>query len=80
TAFVGGCNTTHQFSGVSNQSKALYAQGTLDLGALSPALDRLRLTGGYRMTWDRVSGFATQWQASPTNVAQLICGATNAPT
>lgn len=80
TAFVGGCNTTHQFSGVSNQSKALYAQGTLDLGALSPALDRLRLTGGYRMTWDRVSGFATQWQANPTNVAQLICGATNAPT
>jgi len=37
-------------------SKALYAQATLDFGALSPALDRLRFTAGYRYTWDSVSG------------------------
>lgn len=45
-------------SGISSHSssKALYAQGTLDLGALTPALDRLRLTAGYRYTWDNVGG------------------------
>jgi iron complex outermembrane receptor protein len=41
---------------VTNESKALFAQATLDLGALSPALDRLRLTGGYRYTWDKIDG------------------------
>ncbi len=35
------------------KSKALYAQGTLDFGAVSEALSNLRLTAGYRYTWDR---------------------------
>ena len=41
---------------VTNESKALFAQATLDFGAFSPALDRLRLTAGYRYTWDRIDG------------------------
>ncbi|WP_240334315.1 TonB-dependent receptor [Sphingobium estronivorans] len=43
--------------GVTNESKALFAQATLDFGAFVPALDRLRLTAGYRYTWDRIDGF-----------------------
>ncbi|MDD3798830.1 MAG: TonB-dependent receptor [Novosphingobium sp.] len=39
-----------------SESKALYAQATLDFGALTPALDSLRLTAGYRYTWDKVGG------------------------
>ena len=46
---------------VTNESKALYAQATLDFGAFSPALDRLRLTGGYRYTWDTVVGTNASW-------------------
>ena len=34
-------------------SEALYAQGTLDFGLFSDALKSLRLTAGYRYTWDR---------------------------
>jgi iron complex outermembrane receptor protein len=44
-----------------NESKALFAQATLDLGALTPALDRVRLTGGYRYTWDRIDGSAINY-------------------
>jgi iron complex outermembrane receptor protein len=43
-------------SSVEQVSKALYAQGTLDLGVASPALDGVRLTGGYRETWDETTG------------------------
>ncbi|WP_353227311.1 TonB-dependent receptor plug domain-containing protein [Novosphingobium sp.] len=55
---------TSQFA-VSNKSKALYGQFTLDLGALAPALSRLRLTGGYRYTWDTVSGSAASYSYAP---------------
>jgi len=73
--YTGTCSSSTQRSYVSNQSKALYAQASLDLGALSPALDKLHLTGGYRMTWDKITGFATQWQTSTTNPAtQVVCG------
>lgn len=48
-------------SGVSNKSKALYAHATLDLGALTPSLENLRFTGGYRYTWDTIKGFASSW-------------------
>ncbi|MDD3799621.1 MAG: TonB-dependent receptor, partial [Novosphingobium sp.] len=34
-------------------SKALYAQFTADLGMLTPALDNLKFTAGYRYTWDK---------------------------
>ena len=50
---------------ITNNSKALYAQATLDLGLLAPALHNLKLTGGYRYTWDRVSGSANLYQAFP---------------
>ena len=33
--------------------KAVYTQETLDLGWLVPFIDGLRLTGGYRYTWDK---------------------------
>jgi iron complex outermembrane receptor protein len=46
---------------MTNESKALFAQATLDLGALTPALDRVRLTGGYRYTWDKIDGFAVNY-------------------
>lgn len=44
-----------------NESKALFAQASLDFGALSPALDRLRLTLGYRYTWDKIDGRTTSY-------------------
>jgi iron complex outermembrane receptor protein len=34
----------------------LFAQASLDLGVLAPALDKIRLTGGYRYTWDTIKG------------------------
>jgi len=60
-AFTGFTQGTDGRSGVSNRSKALYAQATLDLGALTPSLDKLRLTGGYRYTWDTIHGFSSSW-------------------
>lgn len=36
----------------SGTSKALYGQFTADLGMITPALDQLKLTVGYRYTWD----------------------------
>ncbi|WP_097092311.1 TonB-dependent receptor [Novosphingobium sp. Chol11] len=46
-----------QGQGEAGTSKALYAQSTLNLGAFTPALDGLRLTAGYRYTWDRKQAF-----------------------
>lgn len=51
------CPGSRSESGVTNRSKALYAQGTFDFGAFSPSLDSLRFTAGYRYTWDTVKGF-----------------------
>lgn len=48
---------------ITNTSKALYAQTTLDLGLVSPALQNLKVTGGYRYTWDKVSGSANLYQS-----------------
>ena len=50
---------------ITNESKALYAQGTVDFGAFTPALDRLRLTAGYRYTWDTVTGTNASWAYFP---------------
>ncbi|WP_051908432.1 TonB-dependent receptor [Sphingobium herbicidovorans] len=55
-AFTGLCAPQETRNGVSNKSKALYAQATLDLGAFSPALENIRLTAGYRYTWDTIEG------------------------
>ncbi len=67
---------------VTNESKALFAQATLDFGALSPALDRLRLTAGYRYTWDKIDGATVVYSPAlyggvgPDNVLCSFNGAT----
>ncbi|HQS94951.1 MAG: TonB-dependent receptor [Novosphingobium sp. 17-62-19] len=62
---LAGCGIGQSEIGITNESKALYAQGSLDFGAFSPSLDRLRLTAGYRYTWDTVGGTATAWNFTP---------------
>ncbi|ABP64572.1 TonB-dependent receptor (plasmid) [Novosphingobium aromaticivorans DSM 12444] len=56
-----GCSIGKSQIAVTNESKALYAQASLDFGALTPSLDRLRLTAGYRYTWDTVDGTTASW-------------------
>ena len=46
---------------ITNESKALFVQASLDFGALTPALDRLRFTAGYRYTWDKIDGEAINY-------------------
>jgi iron complex outermembrane receptor protein len=61
-AFTGSnfvCPSNYSTYGTTQTSKALYAQATFDFGAVSPALESLRLTGGYRHTWDKIRGFST---------------------
>jgi iron complex outermembrane receptor protein len=77
-AFTGQCQASNARYGVSTVSKALYAQAALDLGVLFPALDRLRLTGGYRYTWDHIAGFATQYNPT-TTPGVAACGFDNSP-
>lgn len=69
-AFTGFCQPQRTFIGIENKSEALYAQGTLDLGLLDERLNNLKLTGGFRYTWDRIDGFSTSWtpQANGSNV------------
>jgi len=55
-AATGACPAALQAQAVSNESKAVYVQGALDLGEFTPALDGLRLTAGYRYTHDTISG------------------------
>jgi len=69
------CPGTRSFSGVTNRSKALYGQATLDLGTFSPALDSLRLTGGYRYTWDTVKGFSAAFAPLPNG--GVLCSVDN---
>ena len=78
--FTGLCGLGESYSGVTNKSKALYAQGTFDFGAMSPALENLRLTAGYRYTWDTVSGFSSSWtpNSNPAAPGTVICSSTGA--
>ncbi len=71
--FTGQCAQSVLVSGVRNKSKALYGQGTIDLGAVTPALDRLRLTGGYRYTWDTISGFAYGYSINAAPAGTVTC-------
>ena len=48
----------------SGSSKALYAQGTLDLGLLSEGVSGLRLTAGYRYTWDKKRASVDRYNVS----------------
>lgn len=73
--FTGLCEFGQSVTGVSNKSNALYAQGTLDFGAFAQALEELRLTAGYRYTWDEVKGFASIWRPnSQAGVANCLEG------
>ncbi|WP_375194242.1 TonB-dependent receptor domain-containing protein [Sphingobium sp.] len=76
-AFTGFCGASYARYGTSTVSKAVYAQATLDLGLLTPALDKLKLTAGYRYTWDHISGFATQYSQQTANPTLATCGADN---
>ena len=51
--------TTVQVTSNRNTSKeqAVYAQATYDFGGLTPILDGLSLTAGYRYSWD----YSTAW-------------------
>jgi iron complex outermembrane receptor protein len=62
--YTGYCAPTQASIGVETQSDAAYAQGTLDLGALTPSLDGVKLTGGYRYTWDTISGSAYSYSTN----------------
>lgn len=82
-AFTGNafaCPPVTLLQGVSIRSKALYAQAAFDFGAVSPALDRLKLTAGYRHTWDRINGFFTRFTDgngfNGASVGQVICSDT----
>lgn len=70
--YVGLCGQASAFSGVSNKSKALYAQSTMDMGYFNPNLDSLRVTFGYRYTWDKVEGFSSQFRPD-TEQGKSIC-------
>ena len=72
-AFTGFCGPGEAYSGVTSKSRAVYAQGTLDLGVLTPALDRLRLTGGIRYTWDTVEGFTYSFRPDPFVPGNVVC-------
>ena len=72
--FTGFCEASFNQYSTSTVSKALYAQGALDLGAFSPTLDNLHLTAGYRYTWDHISGFASQYSRSAADPTKAVCG------
>lgn len=73
-AFTGFCSPGTLTYGTTSKSKALYVQANLGLGVLSPALESVHLTGGYRYTWDHLTGLATRYQPSRTNPALYDCG------
>jgi iron complex outermembrane receptor protein len=75
-AFTGFCLPQQASVAVTNKSKALYAQATLDLGTVAAALDGLKLTGGYRYTWDNIRGSAYSY--APTTTGAFVCNNTSA--
>jgi iron complex outermembrane receptor protein len=52
-------------------SKSVYSQGTLNLGALSDSLNKLKLTVGFRHTWDKVTGVANAFKFGTPDVFNL---------
>ncbi len=82
-AFTGFCPSSDARFSITNRSKALYAQATLDFGLLVPTLENLKLTGGYRHTWDKVSGsanfFGPNLNPTPQAPGAILCSATNTP-
>jgi iron complex outermembrane recepter protein len=52
----------------------LFGQATYDLGGLSPALDGVKFTAGYRYTWDFRSTSGTSIDANPSGATAPTCG------
>ena len=73
--FTGFCGAQQASVAVENQSEAVYAQATLDFGAFAPDLEGLKLTGGYRYTWDTIDGSAYSY--SPATTGGYICSSTS---
>jgi iron complex outermembrane recepter protein len=78
-AFTGLCSGYDIRYAITNRSKALYAQATLDFGLISPVLEKLKLTGGYRHTWDKVRGVVSYYSEDPGTPGGVICFDTNLP-
>jgi iron complex outermembrane receptor protein len=80
--FTGFCPASYQQSSVSQESEALYAQGTLDFGLLDDALDRLKLTAGARYSWDHIVGSAFQYSpfGSTSPGSSVTCSANSVKT
>ncbi len=56
-----GCGyfSTTQIVRYRSRSEAAYAQGTYNLGQLASMLQDLKLTLGYRYTWDQIDGYSS---------------------
>jgi iron complex outermembrane recepter protein len=54
-----GLVTDNNTYGVTRRSVAGYVQGVYNLGDVTPRLEGLNLTAGYRYSWDTNSGFAS---------------------
>jgi iron complex outermembrane receptor protein len=57
------------------RSRGLYAQTTYDIGGLSSSLDGLKLTTGYRYTWDNYSYGIASFSPSIGNACLTSAGA-----
>ncbi|HTJ62750.1 MAG TPA: OmpA family protein [Alphaproteobacteria bacterium] len=56
-------STTYTNLRPTERSEALFTQATYDLGGITPMLDGLRFTGGFRYTWDFRRLFQNQYNA-----------------
>lgn len=71
--YTGNCEASYNRYSNATESKAVYAQATLNFGAVSPDLEGLRLTGGYRYTWDHITGSARQYSRVATAPTTAQC-------
>ena len=72
-AFTGFCDSQRLTYAITTKSKALYGQATLDFGAFAPSLDGLKITGGYRYTWDKISGNAAYFTPLTATPGSFAC-------
>ena len=61
-------------SASTQRSQAVYGQGTYDFGGVSDMLDGLKLTGGYRYTWDYRSDYSIIYIPTFGNVCAETAG------
>jgi iron complex outermembrane receptor protein len=62
--------------GTTERSYAAYGQGSYALAGLSPILEGLKLTAGYRYTWDYESSFSNLYIPKFGNACALVSGST----